>query len=298
MRARRSTPSNSAGVFAAAYAFRMGTMLLETCVAAGKGAIFDEAWLVLVVPTVVSEPETDLASSSSSGRAEAMPMLAASEGWCDLLVGIDDEAAAAVRTTFPLLSELAGPLDLGMAFMVVTLGILLDNDAGLEGEAVRLPTLGFDDGTLLRATVFADRKEAGAADAVEAVLALSPGLVVPECVSEPTTSGFRIELLPAARILCPRLRTEDAPSCNVVAASALVAVVLRRDPERLRRPPAMPRRDLRDSRPLSCVLESRVPELSLDLGVRRKKEGVRRAFGLVPGSPETARLCELAGDGN
>ncbi len=60
----------------------------------------------------------------------------------------------------------------------------------------------------------------------------------------------------------------------------------------------MPRSDLRDSRPLSCVLGSRVPELSLDLGVRRKKEGVRRAFGLVPGSPETARFCELAGDGN
>ncbi len=182
----------------------MGTMLLETCVAAGEGATLDEARLVLVVPTVVSEPETDLVSSSSSGRAEAMPMLAASEDGATCSWESTKRRQQPLRTTLPLLSEVAGPLavDLGIAFMVVTLGILLDNDAGLEGEAVRLPTLGLDEGTLLRATVFAVRKEPGAADAAEAVLGPSLGLMVSFCVSEPATSGFRIEPLPAARILC------------------------------------------------------------------------------------------------
>ena len=43
MRARRSTPSISAGVLAAAYAFRMGKMLLETCVAPGEAATLEDA---------------------------------------------------------------------------------------------------------------------------------------------------------------------------------------------------------------------------------------------------------------
>ncbi len=64
MRARRSTPSISAGVFAAAYALRIGTRLLETLATLGEGAALEEAWLCFVVPTVVSEPEIDLASSS------------------------------------------------------------------------------------------------------------------------------------------------------------------------------------------------------------------------------------------
>lgn len=129
----------------------MGTRLLDTCATPGDGASFDEVWLCLAVPTVVSEPETDFASSSSSkGWAATMPRLAASEGWCDLLVGMDDDAAAAARITLPLPSVLVEAPETearGMAFMVATRGMRLDSDADLDGEAVRLPTLGLEAAT-------------------------------------------------------------------------------------------------------------------------------------------------------
>lgn len=60
----------------------------------------------------------------------------------------------------------------------------------------------------------------------------------------------------------------------------------------------MPKRDLRDKRPLSVVLESVMDEPSLDLGARWKKDGVRRDLGLVLGSPGAASEFELEPVGN
>ena len=74
----------------------------------------------------------------------------------------------------------------------------------------------------------------------------------------------------------------------------LLPVAIRLDPDRFSRPPAMPRRDLRESRPLSCVLVSADEGPSLDLGVRWKKAGVRRDLGLVPASLAAAIDWELA----
>lgn len=111
--------------------------------------------------------------------------------------------------------------------------------------------------------------------------------------------------------VCPRLRTGDEGCCcetlerDSVSAvrkgaevSALFAVAIRLDPERFNRPPAMPSRDLRERRPLSCVPVSTEESPSLDLGVRWKKEGVRRDFGLVPASVVAAMDCEPALDGD
>lgn len=114
----------------------------------------DEAWLCFAVPTVVSEPETDFVSSSSVGCVATMPMLAAREGWCDLLTGIEVEAVAAARVTLPLLSVPAAAAR-GIAFIVVTRGMRLDKEADLLGETVRLPTLGLDEGMPLAAVLAA-----------------------------------------------------------------------------------------------------------------------------------------------
>lgn len=73
---------------------------------------------------------------------------------------------------------------------------------------------------------------------------------------------------------------------------------MRRDPDLLSKPPAMPKRDLRERRPLSFVPASVVVGPSLDLGARWKKAGVRLALGLDPASAEVAREWELPLEGN
>lgn len=255
----------------------------------GDGATLVDAWLFLFVPTVVSEPATDLASSSSTGcTGTTMPMLAASDGWCDLLVGIDEDAAAAARITLPLTSEDAvlAAVDRGIVFMVATRGMRLESEADFVGETVREPMLGLDEGIPLAAVILVGREGVCADTFLEVARTPLSALVVlrVSCGVEPAASGLCTELVLAEAFDCPRLRTGVKADCEALwaepvsgaraviglaaAASALLATACRRDPERLSKPPAMPKKDLRERRSLSCVFESVIEELSLDLGVR------------------------------
>lgn len=90
-----------------------------------------------------------------------------------MLIGIDEEVAAAARTTLPLLSVAADAVvvDRGIALMVATRGMRLESDADLLGETVRL-TLGLEDGIALAATVLTDRE--GVCTAIAAGPVLEP----------------------------------------------------------------------------------------------------------------------------
>ena len=79
-------------------------------------------------------------------------------------------------------------------------------------------------------------------------------------------------------------------------ASVLLAVATRRDPERLSKPPAIPKIDLREALPVSCTPASLAVGPSLDLGARWKNDGARLDFGLLLASVDADSDWEAALD--
>lgn len=77
-----------------------------------------------------------------------------------MLIGIEEDAAAAARITLPPLSvvENAVTVGRGMAFIVATRGMRLESEEDLLGDTVRLPTLGLEEGTPLATAVRTERE--------------------------------------------------------------------------------------------------------------------------------------------
>ena len=134
-----------------------------------------------------------------------------------MLVGIEEEAAAAARMTLPLLSIVAPPVaaDRGIAFMVVTRGMRLESDVDLLGEAVRLLTLGLDEGTPPAPTFLADRDGVWAAAAAEVITRPSPALAAERGsgANGAAVDSFCTDSLVEGAV-CPRFRAGVETCCK------------------------------------------------------------------------------------